>query len=90
MPAILTSVRAKVPPSSSKTIETVVEVGSLSVLKTSRMMTSVTMTARKMQSSSWKKNCSGRKMPWRAISIMPFDMRAPQRIPVAAIHMMTR
>jgi len=29
-------------------------------------------------------------MPWRAISIMPFDIRAPKRMPVAAIHMMTR
>ena len=46
-PAIFIKARAQVPPSSSKTIETVVEVGNPIVLKISSKTTSVTITARK-------------------------------------------
>ena len=46
--AILSMARMNVPPSSSNTSETVVDVGRPSVLNTSRMTTSVTITARKM------------------------------------------
>ena len=47
--ASLSSDTTKVAPSSSNTIDTVVEVGIPSVLKTSSRMTSVTITAMKMQ-----------------------------------------
>jgi hypothetical protein len=50
--AILMSDTAKAAPKSSKTMETVVEVGMPKVLKMSRRMTSVTMTAMKMQMTS--------------------------------------
>ena len=52
--AILTSARMKVAPSSSKTSDTVVDVGMPRVLKTSRMMTSDTITARNTIITSWK------------------------------------
>ncbi len=42
-----------VPPNSSKTSDTVVEVGMPSVLNTSSTITSVTMTARKTVITSW-------------------------------------
>ncbi len=42
-----------VPPNSSKTRDTVVEVGMPSVLNISSTMTSVTMTARKIVITSW-------------------------------------
>ena len=50
----LMSARAKVPPSSSKTSETVVEVGMPIELKTSRSTTSVSMTASRMHMISAK------------------------------------
>ena len=50
---ILIAARATVPPRSSKTIETVVEVGSPSELKRLRRSTSVTITAQKITSTSW-------------------------------------
>ena len=48
-PAILINATTKVAPSSSKTIDTVVDVGIPSELNTSRRMMSVTITAMKMQ-----------------------------------------
>ena len=51
-PAILMSATTKVAPSSSNTSETVVEVGMPRVLKMSRRMMSVTITAMKMQMRS--------------------------------------
>ena len=51
---------------------------------------SVTMTARKMYISSWKLNCSGRKIPCLAMSIMPLLRIAPQKTPIAATMMMVR
>ena len=42
------------PPRSSKTSDTVVDVGMPNELNTSRMMTSVTMTARNTVITSWK------------------------------------
>ena len=50
---ILSRARINVPPRSSNTSDTVVEVGSPSVLNMSSTMTSVTMTARKMVITSW-------------------------------------
>ena len=51
-PAILIKARTNVPPNSSKTIDTVVEVGIPRLLKISSSTTSVTITARKMHISS--------------------------------------
>ena len=45
-PAILMAARMNVPPNNSNTSDTVVDVGIPKVLKMSRMMTSVTITAR--------------------------------------------
>jgi len=51
-PAILMRANTKVPPSSSNTIDTVVEVGIPKELKMSSKTTSVTITARKIHISS--------------------------------------
>ena len=53
-PRVFTSARANVPPSSSNTIETVVEVGSPIVLNTSSRTTSVSITPSRMHISSSK------------------------------------
>ena len=53
-PITLSSASIAVPPSSSKTSETVVEVGMPSVLKASSTMMSVTITASMMVITSWK------------------------------------
>ena len=53
-PIVFTSARANVPPSSSNTIETVVDVGRPIVLNTSSSTTSVSITARRMHISSSK------------------------------------
>ena len=50
---IFSRARMNVPPRSSNTSETVVEVGRPRVLNMSRMITSVTITARKMVITSW-------------------------------------
>ena len=52
--ASLTIARANAPPNNSKTIDTVVEVGSPRVLKVSRRITSIAMTARQIHMISWK------------------------------------
>ena len=75
----------KAPPSNSNTNDTVVEVGIPSVLNTSRMMTSVTMTARKSVITSSKVKWSGLMMPCRAMSIIPDDMMAPRTTPQDAM-----
>ena len=80
--------RANVAPRSSNTMDTVVEVGIPRELKTSRSMISVTITARKIYMSSLNANCSGLKIPCRAMSIMPLLMMAPRNTPVAATKMM--
>ena len=54
LPRVLTKARANVPPSSSKTIDTVVDVGRPMVLNTSSSTTSVSITARRMHISSSK------------------------------------
>ena len=77
-------------PRSSNTIETVVEVGIPRELNTSSRMMSVTITARHIYIIDWKLNCSGRKMPCLAMSIMPLLMTAPKNTPMAAIMMMVR
>ena len=61
--AIFSKARINVPPSNSKTIDTVVEVGIPNELKTSSSTTSVTMTARKMHIKSLKENICGWKIP---------------------------
>ena len=60
---IFSSASTHVPPSNSKTIDTVVDVGSPNELKMSNRMTSVTITARNMHISSFMENISGWKMP---------------------------
>ena len=82
--AIFSMLNAKVAPSSSNTIDTVVDVGMPSELKMSSSTTSVTITARNTSITSPKTNCSGRMMPWRAMSIMPSLITAPQNTPTAA------
>ena len=84
-PQMWMSASATEPPRSSKTIDTVVDVGRPSVLKTSSSTTSVTITATKMHIRLLKLKTSGRKMPWRAMSIMPLLMVAPQNTPHAAM-----
>ena len=71
-------------PKSSKTIETVVEVGSPNVLKKSNNKISVIMTAIKMKMISSKKKALGLKIPFRATSIIPLEERAPKAIPKLA------
>ena len=76
-------------PSSSKTIDTVVDVGRPKVLNRSSRMTSVNMTARKMVSNSGMvKNC-GWKIPFLATSIMPLENVTPARMPRLAMIMIT-
>ena len=77
------------PPKSSKTIETVVEVGRPSELKTFKSRTSVTITAEKMMSTSVKVNCEGTRTPDLAISIIPEEKVAPASTPALATAMMT-
>ena len=52
--AIFINANAKVPPNSSNTIDTVVDVGIPNVLNTSSRTTSVTITARKIHINSLK------------------------------------
>ena len=89
-PAILMQASMKVPPRSSKTSETVVEVGMPSELKMSRMMTSVTITARKMVITCSKEKLAGVMMPCLAMSIMPDAMPAPKRTPKDATRSTVR
>ena len=77
-------------PSSSKTIETVVEVGMPNVLNRSSSRMSVSMTARKMVISSGMVKKRGWNMPLRATSIMPLEKVTPARIPRLATIMMVR
>ena len=65
-------------------METVVEVGRPNVLKTSSRITSVNMTARKINMMSWKENRAGMNTPLLAISIMPLENSEPMMIPKAA------
>lgn len=65
-------------------METVVEVGRPNVLKTSSSITSVNMTARKINMMSWKENRAGMNTPLLAISIMPLENSEPMMIPKAA------
>ena len=88
--AIFNNERMNVPPNNSKTIETVVDVGMPNVLKTSNNTTSVTMTAKKIQSKSLKLNICGWKIPCRAMSIMPLLNVAPTNTPIDAIIKMVR
>ena len=76
--------RMNVPPNSSNTIDTVVEVGMPSVLNTSSNTTSVTITARKIHKRSLKLNICGWNMPCRAMSIMPLLIEAPTNTPMEA------
>ena len=87
---ILISERMNVPPNNSNTIDTVVDVGIPNVLNTSSSTTSVTITARKMQSRSLKLNIWGWKIPCRAMSIMPLLIEAPTNTPMEAIIRMVR
>ena len=80
---------ATAPPSSSKTMDTVVEVGSPMELKASSRRTSVIITAKKTIMISLKVNISGLKTPLRAISIMPLEKVEPARTPMLATTMMT-
>ncbi len=74
-----------VPPSNSNTSDTVVDVGSPRVLKMSRIITSLTITARKITITSWKVKFVGCITPWRATSIIPADISAPSNTPSEAI-----
>ena len=87
---ILIMANMKVAPNSSKTMETVVEVGIPKRLKISKTMTSVTITAKKIIMTSWKLNWAGFMMPCRATSIMPDDMTAPRTTPKEAMMRMVR
>ena len=89
-PAILIQATINVPPSNSNTSDTVVEVGIPSVLKTSRIMTSVTITARKMVITSLKEYWLGVIMPCRATSIIPDDITAPNPTPIEAMMTIVR
>src|SRR5690606_25254774 len=71
-------------PKSSKTIDTVVEVGSARELKRSSNNTSVIITAKKRIIISSKVNCQGLKMPLRATSIKPEEKTAPIATPKLA------
>ena len=77
-------------PSSSKTRETVVEVGNPNVLKTSSRITSVSITARKRSIMSENWNIPGWKIPFRATSIIPLEVSTPTMIPNVATHIMVR
>jgi hypothetical protein len=84
---ILIMETATAAPSSSKTMDTVVEVGSAKVLKKSSRMISVIMTARNMIMISPKKNWSGWNIPFLATSIIPLEKVAPKTMPTVAISM---
>ena len=84
----MTRAMANVPPSSSKTMDTVVDVGSPRVLNTSRRMTSDIITARKMKNTSRKENIDGWNTPCLATSIIPLLIEAPMKTPTAATIMM--
>ena len=71
-------------PKSSKTIDTVVDVGIPRVLKKSRSKISVIITAMKMIMISEKKNMSGLKIPFLATSIIPLEKTAPTATPKLA------
>ena len=71
-------------PSNSKTIETVVEVGSPSELKRSSRKTSLITTARYIHITVSKLNALGLNIPCRATSIMPLLNEAPIKTPTAA------
>ena len=86
---IFMSDTATAAPKSSKTIETVVDVGRPYVLKRSRRRTSASMTARKMVISSGIRKSCGWKMPFRATSIMPLEKVTPASIPKLAMIIMT-
>ena len=75
---------ASAAPNSSKTIETVVEVGIPIVLKKSSNRISVIITARKTNMISSKKNSSGLKIPFLATSIIPLEKIDPAAIPIEA------
>ena len=86
---ILMRAAATAPPSSSKTMDTVVEVGRPMELKASSSRTSVIITAKKMMMISLKVNISGLKTPLRAISIMLLEKVEPSSTPMLATTMMT-
>ncbi len=82
---IFNTASIKVPPKSSKTSETVVEVGIPKRLKISKTMTSVTITAKKITITSLKLKLLGFIMPCLATSIIPDDMTAPSITPKEAM-----
>ena len=84
----LTRAIANVPPRSSNTIDTVVDVGRPRVLNTSRRMTSDIITARKMNITSRNENIDGWKTPCLATSIIPLLIEAPRNTPAAATIIM--
>ena len=81
------STNAVVPPSSSNTRETVVEVGSPRLLNMSSRITSEIITARKMNISSFRENIAGWNTPFLATSIIPLLIVAPMKTPTAATMM---
>ena len=84
MANIFTTDIATAAPKSSKTIETVVEVGIPRVLKKSKSKISVIITAMKMIMTSENTKLLGLNIPVLAISIMPLDEIAPNAIPILA------
>jgi hypothetical protein len=72
-------------PNNSKTIDTVVEVGSPRVLYRSRRIISVKRTAKKTYMMCSKVKKPGLKIPFRATSIIPLEKPAPTIIPMLAI-----
>ncbi len=77
-----------VAPSSSNTSDTVVEVGNPQLLKVSSTKMSLAITAMKMVITSRKVKCDGCITPCRAMSIMPFDISAPSKMPQLATNKM--
>lgn len=71
-------------------METVVDVGRPKVLNTSKRITSVNITAKKISMMSWKVNWAGMNTPLLAISIMPLENREPMIIPRAATRIIVR
>ena len=65
-------------------METVVEVGNPHELNRSRIRMSVIITAKKIIIISSKKNASGLKIPFLAISIIPLEETAPTATPILA------
>ena len=78
---ILIHETATADPRSSKTMETVVEVGRPKVLNKSSKTTSVIITAIQIIMISEKTNMSGWKIPFLATSIIPEEKVEPTRIP---------